>query len=128
MKPDLKDTLYKECISNNLDTNEFSVGWNFIPTAKFDLLVNFSDEYDSGIQESYRSFFVNLWWKRLGAREINVRLYDVQGKEIFTQTANPGQIIRISTKEMANGTYYLRAIPTNNRQLPIELQNIIIQK
>ncbi len=60
--------------------------------------------------------------------EINVRLYDVQGKEVFTQATNPGQIIRISTKEMANGTYYLRAIPTNNRQLPIELQNIIIQK
>jgi hypothetical protein len=60
--------------------------------------------------------------------EINVRLYDVQGKEVFTQATNPGQIIRISTKEMANGTYYLRAIPTNNHQLPIELQNIIIQK
>ena len=124
----MKDTLYKECISNNLDTNEFSVGWNFIPTARFDSLVNFGESYPDTILENRRKFLDSLWWKRFGAREINVRLYDVQGKEVFTQTANPGQIIRISTKEMSNGTYFLRAIPSNNHQLPIELQNIIIQK
>lgn len=60
--------------------------------------------------------------------ELNLKLFDNLGKEVFSKEIKAGQITRIPTDKLQSGNYFVKVFQTDQTTIPAEVRNVIIQK
>jgi len=60
--------------------------------------------------------------------ELNLKLYDNLGKEVYSKVIKAGQIIRIPTDNFLSGNYFVKVFQQDQTTIPAEVRSVIIQK
>jgi hypothetical protein len=60
--------------------------------------------------------------------DLNLKIYDNLGKEVYAKQIKAGQVTRIETNQFLNGNYFVKVYQQDQTTIPAEIRNVIIQK